>query len=116
MLFQYTILERNRTQFTDTGGKISKQKRVIDIFRKEQNNLLTDLAVASADARKKEDHRRSKEISTLLREFDEFDGEIKTKKNHLVEIDEQIKMVKKKVCSNKYFCISFIFVYEKLFT
>lgn len=108
LLFQYTILERNRTQFTDTGGKISKQKRVIDIFRKEQNNILTDLAVASADARKKEDQRRSKEISKLLREFDEFDGEIKTKKNHLVEIDEQIKMVKKKVCNNKSSCTLFM--------
>lgn len=113
--FQYTILERNRTQFTDTGGKLSKQKKVIDIFRKEQNNILTDLAVASADARKKEDQRRSKEISKLLREFDEFDSEIKTKKNHLVEIDEQIKMVKKKVWEDKISYILFISVSKNIY-
>lgn len=97
ILFQYTILERNRTQFTDTGGKLSKQKRVIDIFRKEQNNILTDLTVASAEARKKEDQRRSKELRTLLEDYDDFDEEIKIQKAHLHEIDGQIKIVKKKV-------------------
>lgn len=98
MVFQYIILDRNRSQFTDTGGKLSKQKKVIDIFRKEQNNILTDLAVASAEARKKEDEKRSKELSRLLKDYDEFDNEIKTNKAHLDEIDEQIKITKKKVC------------------
>lgn len=76
---------------------MSKQKKVIDIFKKEQNNILTDLAVASAHARKKEDEKRSKDLSILLKEKDEFDNEIKTQKAHLDEIDGQIRLVKKKV-------------------
>lgn len=70
---------------------------MIDIFRKEQNNILTDLAVASADARKKEDEKNSKQLSKLLEDYDDFDAEIKTQKAHLNEIDAQIRRVKKKV-------------------
>lgn len=58
---------------------------------------MTDLHVASAEARKKEDERRSKDIAKLLKEYDDFDDEIKTQKAHLNEIDGQIKLVKKKV-------------------
>ncbi|KAG5876654.1 hypothetical protein JTB14_029386 [Gonioctena quinquepunctata] len=92
----FTILDRNRAQCGDTDGKLAKQAKVLDIFRKEQKNILTDLAVASAPARKKEDERRSKELSKLLKEYDDFDDEIKIKKSHLNEIDGQIKIVRKK--------------------
>lgn len=76
---------------------MSKQKKVIDIFRKEQNNILTDLAVASAQGRKKEDEKKSKELSKLFKDHDEFGYEIKKQKAYLNEIDDQIKQVKKKV-------------------
>ncbi|VEN59202.1 unnamed protein product [Callosobruchus maculatus] len=93
----YTILDRNRNQFGGPSGKLAKSRRVLDIFKREQQNILTDLAVASADARKKEDERRSKMLGELLEEYDIFDEEIKVQKAHLNEIDEQIKMVKKRV-------------------
>ncbi|XP_057654076.1 coiled-coil domain-containing protein 63-like [Diorhabda carinulata] len=93
----YTILERNRAQKCDTGGKLLKQRKVLDIFKREQKNILTDLAVASADARKLEDEKKSKELKFLLNEYDEFDAEINQNKSHINEIDGQIKMVKKKV-------------------
>nr|XP_023013515.1 coiled-coil domain-containing protein 63-like [Leptinotarsa decemlineata] len=93
----FTILDRNRAQFGDTGGKLAKQERVLNIFKKEQKNILTDLAVASAPARKKEDEKRSNELSNLLKEYDDFDEEIRIQKSYLNEIDGQIKIVKKKV-------------------
>ncbi|CAH1982704.1 unnamed protein product [Acanthoscelides obtectus] len=93
----YTILDRNRNQFGGPSGKLAKTRRVLDIFRREQRNILTDLAVASADARKKEDERRSKMLAQLLEEYDTVDEEIKVQKAHLNEIDDQTKMVKKKV-------------------
>ncbi|CAG9832483.1 unnamed protein product [Diabrotica balteata] len=93
----YTILERNRAQKCDTGGKLLKQRKVLNIFKKEQKNILTDLAVASADARRVEDEKKSKELKDLLREHDDFDAEITQQKSHISEIDGQIRMTKKKV-------------------
>lgn len=43
----YTIMERNRAEFMQAGacGKLAKHRKVLDIFIKEQKNILTDLAV-----------------------------------------------------------------------
>ncbi|XP_076254367.1 coiled-coil domain-containing protein 63-like [Rhynchophorus ferrugineus] len=95
----YTILERNRAEFLQTGGacgKLAKHKKVLDIFKKEQRNILTDLAVASAEAKIKDDEKLSKKLGYLLVECDEFDDDIKQEKNHTKEIEFQIQMMKKK--------------------
>ncbi|KAL1489851.1 hypothetical protein ABEB36_013783 [Hypothenemus hampei] len=95
----YTIMERNRDELMRTGvsGRFAKHKKVLDIFRKEQNNILTDLAVASAEARVKEDLKVSRKLANLLDEYDEFDNEIKTERNYTKEIEGQIQIVKKKL-------------------
>lgn len=43
----YTIMARNREEYmiAQSGGKLAKHSKVLNIFRKEQTNILTDLAV-----------------------------------------------------------------------
>ncbi|XP_060531066.1 GRIP1-associated protein 1-like [Cylas formicarius] len=93
----YTILERNRNEFLQAGagGKLAKHKKVLNIFKKEQRNILTDFAVASSDSRVKEDEKRSTKLSFLLKEYDDFDNTIKNHHREVQEIDYQIQMVKK---------------------
>ncbi|KAJ8911280.1 hypothetical protein NQ315_015283 [Exocentrus adspersus] len=93
----YTILERNRAQFAFSGGKIAKQRKVLDIFRNEQRNILTDLHVATAGGRKFKDEKLFRQLKGLLREYDEYCSEIKKLKAFLNEIDGQIQIVKKSV-------------------
>ncbi|KAH1020898.1 hypothetical protein HUJ04_010488, partial [Dendroctonus ponderosae] len=94
----YTIMERNRAEFMQAGacGKLAKHRKVLNIFIKEQKIILTDLAVASAGARVKEDVKLSSKLGHLLVEYDEFDNEIRTERNYTKEIEDQIQMVKKK--------------------
>ncbi|ENN82169.1 hypothetical protein YQE_01454, partial [Dendroctonus ponderosae] len=94
----YTIMDRNRAEFMQAGacGKLAKHRKVLNIFIKEQKNILTDLAVASAGARVKEDVKLSSKLGHLLVEYDEFDNEIRTERNYTKEIEDQIQMVKKK--------------------
>ncbi|CAG9763017.1 unnamed protein product [Ceutorhynchus assimilis] len=94
----YTIMERHRAEFmqADLGGKLAKHKKVLDIFKREQKNILTDLAVASAEARTKEDLKKSRKLAYLLNEYDDFGEQIKKEKNYTKEIEDQIQMVKKK--------------------
>lgn len=43
----YTIMARNREEYmiAQSGGKLAKHSTVLNIFKKEQTNILTDLAV-----------------------------------------------------------------------
>lgn len=70
---------------------------MLDIFRKEQRNILTDLHVATAGGRRYKDEKLFGQLRELLREYDEYDLEIKKQKAYLNEIDGQIQMVKKNV-------------------
>ncbi|CAG9861367.1 unnamed protein product [Phyllotreta striolata] len=97
MCRNYTLLERNRNQKGDKGGTLLKQKRVLDIFRDEQLELLTDLRVATAGARVFEDDKNCDKIKDLLDECDEFDEEIKHQEFHLEEIEGQMTLNKKKL-------------------
>ncbi|KAJ8981964.1 hypothetical protein NQ317_002138 [Molorchus minor] len=48
----YTILERSSGEGgADVGGKLAKQRRVLNIFKKERKNLQIDLGVATSDGK-----------------------------------------------------------------
>lgn len=85
-------MERDRSSYS-SGGKLAKQRRVIQILQKEQNNVLTDLFVATCSTKKKHDAEVTANLSSLLEEHDSFQGMINEKKAHLREIDIQIEMV-----------------------
>lgn len=74
-----------------------KQKKVLDIFRGEQKELMTDLTVAGAGARVFEDDKNCEKITDLLSECDKLDEEIKLQEFHLEEIEGQMNLNKKKV-------------------
>ncbi|KAJ8957909.1 hypothetical protein NQ318_001906 [Aromia moschata] len=94
----YTILERSTGEGgADVGGKLAKGRRVLKIYKKEQKNLQIDLEVATAEGKMREDDRQFGRLRELLKEYDEFDKQIKTQITHSKEIDGQIKIVNKKV-------------------
>ncbi|KAF2904861.1 hypothetical protein ILUMI_01332 [Ignelater luminosus] len=93
---QHRLMERDRSGYS-SGGKLAKQRRVIQILQKEQNNVLTDLNVATCSTKKKQDAEVTANLCALLGEHDSFQGMINEKKAHLHEIDIQIEMVKKQV-------------------
>lgn len=91
-------MERDRKAFAEqSGGKLAKQKKVIKILKNEQKNILTNLNVATAPGKIQQDKNVVKSLSNLLKEFDEFDANIKAGKAHLNEINDQIRQIKKEV-------------------
>lgn len=94
--FQYTIMERDRKAFADhSSGQLAKQKRVIKILRNEQKNIETDLNVATAPAKLQHDQAVARELTELLKNYDEYNDQIKKEKWHLVEVQDQLRQVQK---------------------
>lgn len=93
---QHRLLERDRNAVGGTG-KMAKQQRVIKILKREHNNVMADLLVATSPAKKKNDAEVMLKLKQLLAEHDYLDVQIKEKKMHLREMDEHIQVVKKQV-------------------
>ncbi|RZC41095.1 hypothetical protein BDFB_002579 [Asbolus verrucosus] len=93
---QYVYLERDRQKYS-CGVKLLRLNKVLAITRKEHNNILTDLKVADASARRKENGKIHDHLSSLLNESDSYAYKVAKEKQYMQETDDQIKMVEKEV-------------------
>lgn len=92
---QYHILECDRKITRGGGGQ--KQRKVINILKKEYEEILTDLGVAGSDTNAKNDQKIARQLEKLLEEHNHFKCEIKREKAYLNELDMQIVMAKKNI-------------------
>lgn len=90
------ILERNRNS-AFVEARLAKNRKVIEIFTKERLNVLTDLKVANGPSKKQDDKKITEELAQHLDLYNFYDTKTKTQKRHFVEIEDQIKAVKKRV-------------------
>ncbi|KAK9870890.1 hypothetical protein WA026_009846 [Henosepilachna vigintioctopunctata] len=94
----YTLLCKNRETLEESGGsKLAKQRKVIDIYKRELANITNDLNVAVSEGKKNIDKGHAKQLVELLNEYDQFSDSIRMKKAHLSEIDYQITKIGKEV-------------------
>lgn len=82
---------------SEADANLKIQRRTIKVLKKEQNNILADLKVATSKAKKKEDENLNGYLEKLLEEHDFIDQNLKTQKAHLNELDYQIKKMEKEV-------------------
>lgn len=95
---QYAIMERDRKAVGEqSGGKLAKQRKVIKILKNEHRNVATNLDVATAPAKIRQDGALARDLEELLGRFDDYDETIATEKRHLREVNDQIGRVKKEV-------------------
>ncbi|XP_068902445.1 coiled-coil domain-containing protein 63-like isoform X1 [Tenebrio molitor] len=95
---EYIILEQERARSQYTGWtKMAKATKVVNIFKNEYENILNDLAVATAPAKQKRDVRRFDHLTHLLEQYDFYSERVNTEKTYMVEVEGQIKKVAKDV-------------------
>lgn len=82
---------------SESDAKLKIQRRSIKVLKREQNNILADLKVATSQAKKKEDERLNNNLEELLAEHDRIEQNLKTQKAHLNELDYHIRKMEKEV-------------------
>jgi hypothetical protein len=73
---------------------MAKATKVVNIFKNEYENILNDLAVATAPAKQKRDVRRFDHLTHLLEQYDFYSERVNTEKTYMVEVEGQIKKVR----------------------
>lgn len=94
------------TGAADTGLKLVKQQKVLNILKNEQTNLLNDVGVATSYGKVRETEASLKNLQTRLGNCTEYDELIKKKKAHINEVGEMVKTMDKKITEAKKHCIT----------
>lgn len=91
---QYRIMEGDRKAlFEETTNKLTKQRKIIDRLRKERDDLMTDIKVATCHNQKKKDTKATVQLEALLQRYGDVTAEYDKQKIRLDELDQQIKKV-----------------------
>ncbi|KAK4878234.1 hypothetical protein RN001_010740 [Aquatica leii] len=95
---QYRIMEGDRKAFSEeTNTKLAKQRRVISALKKEQNELLTNLKVATSEANKRKDRKASANVNHMLDDHENYTSMINKEKSRLNEVNKQIQKLEKRI-------------------
>lgn len=94
---RYRILERERDNFQKHSGTNAKAKKVLNILKKEQREINTDLNVAASDANARRDKKIVQTIGEQLADHTNFHKRISVEKAYIRELEMQIIMFSKKL-------------------
>ncbi|XP_044260720.1 outer dynein arm-docking complex subunit 1-like [Tribolium madens] len=95
---EFATLERDSSQFNSLR-KLKKYSKVVNIFKNEYENIVTNLEVAAAPGYERKDKIMYEELSQRLHDYNSYhDNEI-LKKTQMKELEDQIRNVSKAVQS-----------------
>ncbi|XP_068902453.1 outer dynein arm-docking complex subunit 1-like isoform X2 [Tenebrio molitor] len=95
---QYRIMEGDRKAFLDEiTNKLKKQRRIIARLRKEKDDLMGDIRVATCDGQKRKDSKITTKLDALLQKHEEVVGQVQKEKFRLEEIEQQVKKTERQV-------------------
>lgn len=88
------------------------QSKLIDIFKKEQHNLLAAVKIATAKPWKKQDADKQKYIENLLRKYEDVFESAKVHKSQLTELEVQVFKVRSKYSGINLFVANVILLID----
>ncbi|XP_015836480.1 outer dynein arm-docking complex subunit 1 [Tribolium castaneum] len=95
---QYRIMEGDRKAFLDeVSNKLKKQRKIITRLRKERDDLMADIKVATCDGQKRKDSKISAKLELLLQKHEEIVAQVQKEKFRLEELEQQIRKTEKQV-------------------
>ncbi|KAG5876656.1 hypothetical protein JTB14_029388 [Gonioctena quinquepunctata] len=91
---QLRIMEDDRIAFLDeTRSKLEKQRKIIHTLKKEKERITEDITISNCSNQKRSDDKLSKTIYKLLEDFQRYDACVKNEKEHLSELEIQMKKI-----------------------
>ncbi|RZC40821.1 hypothetical protein BDFB_010269 [Asbolus verrucosus] len=95
---QHRIMEGDRKAFLDEiTNKLKKQRKIILGLKRERDELMADIKVATCDGQKRKDSDVSTKLQRLLQRHEEVVAELRKEKARSDEIGQQVKKTEKKV-------------------
>ncbi|GLV38498.1 uncharacterized protein CBL_12951 [Carabus blaptoides fortunei] len=111
---QYRIIEGDRFAYSgEVNTTLTLQSKLIDIFKKEQHNLLAAVKIATAKPWKKQDADKQKYIENLLRKYEDVFESAKVHKSQLTELEVQVFKMMKEVSECRTTSLSENLMFEK---
>nr|XP_023013517.1 coiled-coil domain-containing protein 63-like [Leptinotarsa decemlineata] len=89
---QLRIMEDDRIAFLDeTGSKLEKQRKIIEMLKKEKEKVSEDIKVSTCTNQRRNDKKLGKNIHKLLEDFQKLVICVKNEKEQLKELDVQMR-------------------------